>query len=231
MTLTPTKLDGATGQASDVLYVDPACVVTTGDLDAQMHVEGLNTPFLADTLSAFLTHERCGRHLYRSVASRTENPMLKARYEEFGRETELHVEILENLITEMGGNPNYVSPMARAVEAKDSRLVEAITMPIGTLDLMTLEMAMLDAVFIAESVDHANWQAMATIAAALPEGPIKESLTTAVTEVEAQEDDHLQWAASTRMRLMSLQLQSSLLQGAALKMEEMLATVRGWLSD
>ncbi len=45
-----------------------------------------------------LTHERCGRHLYRSCESRSNNPVLQAKYREFGEQTERHVEILEGLI-------------------------------------------------------------------------------------------------------------------------------------
>ena len=69
-----------------------------------------------------LAHERCGTHLYRSVAGRTNNPVLQAQYEEFGDETERHVEILEELVTAAGGNPNYVSPAARATEGTDAKL-------------------------------------------------------------------------------------------------------------
>ena len=39
-----------------------------------------------DTLSAMLTHERCGRHLYRSVEGRSLNPMLKALPDSTDRE-------------------------------------------------------------------------------------------------------------------------------------------------
>jgi len=230
-TLTPTKDLGATAKPNDVVYVDPAQQVTDELIAQQLAVDGVNGVFLADVLSAALTHERCGRHLYRTVSTRTLNPILQRQYNEFGEETEHHVEILTDVITEMGGNPNYVSSMARAVEAMDTKLVEAIALGSGGVDIMTAEMAMLDAVFIAESVDHANWQTMRKIADALPEGPLKQRFNEAVDEVEAQEDEHLEWARTTKERLTMLQMKSTMMAKAGAKAEELVVTVRNWLSD
>ena len=111
--LTPTKADGATAKPNQVLYVDPACQVTDDMLAEQISVGGMNASVVADLLSGMLAHERCGVHPHRTVAARSNNPMLKRRYEEFGEETLHHVEVLEQLITTLGGNPNYVSPNAK----------------------------------------------------------------------------------------------------------------------
>src|SRR4051794_36485779 len=115
-TLTPTKADGATSKASDLVYVEPSITVTDDLLQSTIAIQGLNVAFLADLLSGFLAHERCGTHLYRMVQARTNNPVLQRKYKEFGEETIRHVQILEELIAGAGGNPNYVSPMARAIE-------------------------------------------------------------------------------------------------------------------
>src|SRR5436190_2689636 len=122
-TLTPTKAAGATAKPNELLYVDPAAEVSDDAIASAMAVEGLNTVFVADLLSAMLAHERCGTHLYRAASTRSNNPVLKRRYQQFGEETANHVEILEGLITETGGNPNYVSGNARAVEAMDGKLL------------------------------------------------------------------------------------------------------------
>ena len=228
--VTPTKATGANASASEMLYVDPSCEVSPDAVAAQMPDLGLNAPFVADLMSAMLTHERCGTHLYRSVAGRSNNPMLKQKYEEFGEETLRHVEILEGLVTVMGGDPNYVSPMARVVEGTDSKLLEASFMLSGGVDLMTAETAMLDAVFIAESVDHANWQVLARLTPSFPDGDIRIAFQRAVDEVEAQEDEHLGWARDTKSRIVQLQAQSSLATTLGLKAEEMMARVRDWFA-
>jgi hypothetical protein len=99
----------------------------------------------------------------------------------------------------------------------------------GSTDAMTQEMVLLDAVFLAESLDHANWQQLSQVARALPDGPVKERFGEVVREVEAEEDDHLRWAHDTRSRMTSLQIRSSAMATAGAKAEEMLARVRRWL--
>lgn len=229
--LTPTKDKGATTKPLPPVYVEPKQKTTDEQLRELLPDLGINTPFFADLLSGMITHERCGRHLYRSVEGRTNNPVLKAKYKEFGEETERHVEILENLITEMGGNPNYVSPAARAIEATDSKLLESTFMLDGSLDIMTAEMAMLDAVFLAESADHANWKTLGALVALLPEGSLRASFRGAVEEVEAQEDDHLGWAQDTKQKLVLLEAKSTALAKAGAKAEEVVARVKSWLSQ
>ena len=228
--LTPTKANGATAKPNEVLYVDPACQVSDEALAEQMSVDNMNAAFMADLLSGMLAHERCGVHLYRAVATRSNNPMLKRRYEEFGQETLHHVEVLEQLITELGGDPNFVSPTARAVHGMDSNLVESTFMLNGALDVMTREMAMLDAVFLAESMDHANWQLLSQLVDRM-EGDTRDTFASAVEQVEGQEDEHLEWARTTKARLVMLQATGSMAETVGLATEELIARVRNWLSD
>jgi rubrerythrin len=200
-TLTPTKDIGATTKPVGVLYVEADQQVTDEMLTQQLADTGLDAPFLADVLSAVLAHERCGRHLYRSCAQRTTMPELQAKFEEFGEETARHVEILEDLIAQAGGNPNYVSPNARAVEGADSNLLEATFMLRGSVDAVTAELSLVDAVFIAESVDHANWKLMAKLTELMPDGDMRSAFQAAVDEVESQEDEHLAWATNAKEQL------------------------------
>jgi rubrerythrin len=229
--LFPTKDLGAQTKPSDMLYVEPEQLVTDETLEAELPDLGLNTPFLADVMSAMLAHERCGRHLYRAAAARTNNPMLERKYNELGRETGQHVEILESLVTQMGGNPAYVSPMARAVEGMDTKLLESTYAASGALDPMTREMALLDAVFIAESVDHANWSTMAKLVEALPAGELRDAAAAACAKVEEQEDEHLGWASSTKQRLVVMQAESKLATTIGMKTEELVARVRSWFEN
>ena len=228
--LTPTKDNGAKTRTSDVVYAEPVCTTTDEALSAVLADSDLNGAFIADFLSGALAHERCGRHLYRSVAGRTNNPMLKSRYEEFGEETERHANILEGLITTIGGDPGYVSPMARAIEGSDTKLLESTYLLSGSVDVMTQEMLMLDAVFIAESVDHSHWELLSKLTEEVPEGEMRDAFAAAVAEVEPEEDEHLQWAKDTKARLTMMQAKSSFMASAGLKTEEMVAKIRDWLS-
>src|SRR5687767_10229355 len=124
-TLTPTKDTGATAKANEVVYVELDQTETDQGLANQLGIEGVDAAFVADFLSAVLTHARCGVHLYRSVSGRTENPVLRAKYEQFADDAVRQVELLEDLVTAGGGNPSYVSPLARATEAADTKAREA----------------------------------------------------------------------------------------------------------
>ena len=72
-TLTPTKSNGAQSPATERFYVEPDREMRVGTL-AELLPDSVNSAFVANLLSAMLTHERCGVHLYRSVAGRTTEP-------------------------------------------------------------------------------------------------------------------------------------------------------------
>lgn len=230
-TLTPTHDNGATAKPADALYIHPGREMTDEALARLKVPSSMNGAFIADLLSGMLTHERCGRHLYRSVAGRTNNPVLKARYQEFGEETERHAQILEDLITALGGDPGYVSPTARTVEGMDTKALESTFLLSGSIDIMNQEMAMLDAVFLAESMDHANWELLGKLRDAMPESEARSLVAAAVEQVEPEEDEHLGWARDMKAKMVMLQASSSLGAAATMKAEEMVATVRSWFSS
>jgi ferritin-like metal-binding protein YciE len=189
----------------------------------------LNGPFVADLLSDMLAHERCGAQLYRSVAQRTNNPVLEERYKHFGEETVEHVAVLERLITGLGGDPAYVSPAAQATEKAGAALLESTFLLAGSVDLMTLELVMLNAVLMAEAKDHANWSCLAAMVEDLPGGEVREALDSALDEVEVQ-DEHLRWVRDTRCRMISVQATSGPAASLSMKVEEVIARMRNLLA-
>lgn len=225
--LTPTHDTGAvTKIPSMMITVPPGRAIDDDELAAMLVDTGSNASFIADLLSAALAHERCGIHLYRSVAGRTQNPFLKTKYTSFGEETERHAEILGDLIVAIGGDPMYVSPMARATEATDGRLLESTFMLAGSVDVMTAEMVMLDAVLLAETIDRGNWLAIEAVAPDMADGALTERFTAAVREVLLEEDLHLEWAAQTRLRMVKLQASSRWATSAAATAEEWVDRIR-----
>jgi rubrerythrin len=220
---------GSTAPALEV-YVNPERLRMSTEVQDLLGGE-LNPPFIIDFLSAALMHEQCGRHLYRSVAGRTQNPMLKSRYEHFGDETEEHITILRNLVAAIGADPGYVSASARATEKLDHGALEATFMLDGSLDIMTRELAMLDAVVLAETVDRANWQAIEQIGDALPDGPDREAFVDAVARVAPQEDEHLTWAQTKRAQLIQLQATRPLVTSMAASAETAMEWFKGLFSS
>jgi ferritin-like metal-binding protein YciE len=197
---------GGAAKVTGVLYGEPDRQVADAGSNTDLASTGLNAPFVADFLSACLAHERCGVHLYRSVAGRTALAELRERYEEFGRETEEHVSLLEELVLGAGGNPNYVSPAARASEKSAACLLESTWALGGSVDDVTEELTMIEAVMVAEAKCLGNWQILAALAEDMTaedatQGAIKRQFTDATTQVLAQEAGHYGWATEARTKL------------------------------
>lgn len=192
-----TKATGATSAPLATVYV-PEEVAQPAPTDGVFSRAKLDATFVFDLLSACLAHERCGAHLYRSVAGRTADPDLRERYEHFGAETVEHVELLERLIAAAGGDPGYVSPAARATERAAAALLESTFMLSGSADVVVAETTLLEAVMLAEAKDHANWQLLAEVATLLPESDeLRAEFDEVTSRVLRQEDEHYGWARET----------------------------------
>jgi hypothetical protein len=229
-TLIPTVETGARAVPVGMTHVDPAQVLLPTEHEAFLDGTGLNGPFVADLLSDMTAHERGGAALYRSVGGRTNNPVLKQKYAQFGNQTVEHVEVLETLVSRLGGDPGYVSPSARATEKAGLGLVESTYLLGGSVDLMTQELVMLDAVLLAEAKDHANWSGLAQLVDVMPEGEVRDAVREAVERVEPEEDEHFGWAQDMREKLISAQVRSGAVQSMTAKAEEMVARVQGLFS-
>jgi hypothetical protein len=228
--LTPTKDLGARSVSVGLTEVPLEQTMPTIELEAFAPGAGLNSAFVADLFSAFLAHEQCGVHLYRTVAGLTANPMLERGYREFLAETEQHVAILEQLITRLGGDPLYVSPAARLVHAMDSHLMQGVVLAAGSADQLTCEMAMLEAVMLAETKCNGDWKNLAARGAELPKGEVRDAVMAAVDEVMPQEDEHVSWATDTWQRMTMMQAKSSTLMKIADFTEQTFARIRNAVS-
>jgi len=213
--LIETKATGGRTMALSMTCTEPERAVTEEQLRATLLPDaGLNVPFVAGTLSAFLAHERAGAALYRVAAEHSENPMLVAKYDEFRRETEEHIGIYQRLITDLGGDPHYVSPAARITEQLGAKLLEGPVLLAGSVDLVTLETTFLEAVLIAEHKCRDNWQLLAQLGGQLPEGAGRRAIEVAVEQVQRHEDEHVRWAHDTWFQLASTNATSPAVSGA-----------------
>jgi len=151
---------------------------------------------LLDKLSEFLMVEQGGLQLYRVVSARSTQPAVKKQYEEFGRETAHHREVLARLIEQAGGDPSYVSPTARLAQVKSEKLLESTLFADG-LSQQELEANDLENVLLAETKDHADWSLLSQLAQQVSEPDLRKALEQAVGEVESEEDEHLAWVRET----------------------------------
>jgi len=227
--LTTTYDTGGVAKASPEVTVPPDRARTTEAFAAFAGGQD-NAPFLADFVSAVLTHAQCGRHLFRSVAGRTQNPMLKRRYEKFAEQAERTIVRLQELITELGGEPGYVSPSARATEKLDQGALEATFILDGSLDILTRELAMLDAVVLAFTVDNSNWELLTEIGGGL-DGPAGEAISQVVRVVQPDVAANTAWAMQTRKRIVLMQAKHPVMAGVQATAEAALDWFKGLFSD
>jgi rubrerythrin len=195
-TATVTKSTGGKTMPMGMTVVSPDCQMTGDELSTFADEAKVNSIFFANLLSSFAAHERCGLHLYRSVARMTQIEAWRVKYEEFGKETENHIEILSDLIEEMGGDSMYVSPSARMTEFMDTKLMEPILLA-GSVDQITQELTCLEAVLLAESKCHSNWELLKALVEKLPDSSPREAIQKAIEQVGDQEDEHIRWARTT----------------------------------
>jgi rubrerythrin len=188
-----TNATGAKTMPIGMTVTEPERAMTGSELTGFAAGANVNSLFLANLLSAFTAHERCGAHLYRTAAGMTQFPEWRDKYEEFLEQTEDHVRILSELIAELGGDPMYVSPQARMTEFQATRLMEPALLA-GSVDNLTMELAMLEAVLLAERKDQANWKLLRALADQLPDSVPAQAIRRAVEQVDPQEDEHVRWA-------------------------------------
>jgi len=230
MTLIVTADTGGKTMPLSMTIAPPLRSLRTDHFGGMFPGSGLNAAFIAGSLSAFVAHERAGVNLYRVAAEHSENPMLVAKYEEFGRETAEHIAIYEDLITQLGGDPAYVSPAARMTEQLGTKLLEGPVLLAGSVDLLSLETAFLEAVVIAEHNCHDNWQLLSRLGALVPEGPDRQAIRAAVAKVEPEEDRHVAWATDTWFQLAEMNAGHEAAAGAMGVVERTIHKVKDALS-
>jgi hypothetical protein len=224
--ITPTKNDGAIGVSAPMTEVPPEQTIDPAAFDMFAPGSGLNGQYLANTLSAFLAHEQCGVHLYRTVAGASDNPVLQGKYRQFLAQTEQHVAVLERLISALGGNPYYVSPTARLVHAMNTGMLQGVVLAAGSAEPLVRELAMLEAVLLAETKDHADWSFLGQLVDHVPDGQVRQALAAAVQDVEPEEDDHVGWARDMWHKMSMLQARSTMTMKVADFTEKAMATLK-----
>lgn len=222
---------GGTAKPGPMVAIDPERLVLDESHKDLGKSAGLNGPFVADVLSDVLMHARCGFHLYRSISGRSNNPMLKSRYETMVGKAEELIGITERLITELGGDPGYTSPMARVTEKYDLGTLEGSFMLSGSVDLMDQEMAMLNAVVLAETINVANWATLGAMAEALEDGAVKDAVARAVGEVVPTPAETLDWATQMRQQMIMLQARSKAMQTVGLGATALMDKVHSLFDD
>jgi rubrerythrin len=141
---------------------------------------------LLDKLGARLQFERTGTRLYEALISKLdaygtfEGGPSRKDLEQIRNEEHEHMQLVQALIVQIGGDPTVVTPCAN-LQAVASRGIADVL-----LDPRTTLLECLDAILVAELADHASWEQLGVLAA-----PVAADLAAELQEAEQTEAEHL----------------------------------------
>ncbi|MDG4768404.1 hypothetical protein O7632_30565 [Solwaraspora sp. WMMD406] len=199
---------GATIKPGPMVTAVPERAVDDDQLAAFAAGSGLNGAFLADQLSAWMTHDLMGVCLFSMLARRTPNPILAGLYDRLKSSATEQARTWEELVGNLGGNPRYVSPTARMTGGMDEKITGSFLLN-GSGDELTFETAGLNAAFAALSLDLLNACALANCAEKANDGQAKQVMRAAAERLTGTAQKGLSEVEKALSASMFLQVSSS----------------------
>jgi len=145
---------------------------------------------LHELLFQAIETEQGGVQIYRTAIECAVNDELKDEWNEYLEQTEQHVAMLQELIEELGLDPETETPGRLVVRHIGESLVKAMEMAREWDRPDTAQLVATECVVLAETKDHQNWELLGACAKQA-KGPLKRALSVAVEFVEDEEDEHL----------------------------------------
>jgi rubrerythrin len=145
---------------------------------------------LKELLLQSLVHERGGVLVYETALECAINEDLREEWTEYLSQTEKHVEVLTGVCTALGLDPDEMTPGCKVVQHTGKSLVVAMKMALAEGKPTAAELVACEAVVLAETKDHADWELIGECAKAL-DGEAARILQAAYDEIEDEEDEHL----------------------------------------
>jgi len=136
-----------------------------------------------------LEHEMGGVTIYETALKCVQHEDLKEEWERYHQETERHVQILQDVCSQMQLDAEEQSPGRKIVHDMGAAFVAAMEAALGSGDQAQAECVACECVVLAEEKDHSNWQLIGEVAKKMT-GAEGKALKDAYREVEDQEDEH-----------------------------------------
>jgi rubrerythrin len=150
----------------------------------------MNEEPMQELLYQALQSELGGVEVYRTALRCVQNEDLKEEWEEYLEHTEKHVEIVREVFTKLGLDPEAETPGRAVVRHIGESLVKAMEMALESGPPEAAELVAAECVVHAETKDHLDWELMGMLAGKA-KGEIGQALREAHKQVEDQEDEHL----------------------------------------
>lgn len=143
-----------------------------------------------DLLYQALETEKGGVQVYTTALRCVSNPDLKAEWNEYLEQTKTHVQVVTDVLRELGLDPNAETPGRKVVRYIGTSLVKAMELALRCADPKAVEIVAAECVVLAETKDHLNWELIGELSKniATEEAAV---LKPAYELVEDEEDEHL----------------------------------------
>ena len=163
----------------------------------------MEMPVVKELILQSLEHEMGGVKISETALKCAQNEDLKEEWEKYHQQTERHVQILQDVCSQLQLDAEEQSPGRKIVHDMGASLVAAMEAVLGAGDKAMAERVACECVVLAETTDHSNWQLIGEVAKKMT-GAEGKALKEAYKEVEDQEDEHL-YHSKGWLRELSLQ--------------------------
>ena len=145
---------------------------------------------LNELLYQALETELGGVEVYTTALRCAQNEELKEEWEKYLEQTRNHVQIVQNVMNELGLDPEIETPGREVVRHTGESLVKAMEMALEEGKPDEAQIVAAECVVLAETKDHLNWELIGEVAKKA-KADVAKVLKAAHDEVEDEEDEHL----------------------------------------
>ena len=143
-----------------------------------------------DLLYQALETEKGGVQIYATALRCASNKDLRQEWSEYLEQTKNHVQIVTEILTKLGLDPDTETPGRAVVRYIGTSLVKAMELALRSTDPQAAQIVAAECVTLAETKDHLNWELIGELAKNT-NAEAAALLQPAHDQVEEEEDEHL----------------------------------------
>jgi hypothetical protein len=143
-----------------------------------------------DLMYQALETEKGGVQIYTTALRLAINKDLREEWNKYLEQTKNHVQVVSDILTALGLDPNAETPGRKVVRYLGTSLVKTMELASRCADPKAAQIVAAECVVLAETKDHLNWELIGELA---KKATAEESalLMPAYEQVEGEEDEHL----------------------------------------
>jgi len=165
--------------------------MSANDIDwRKMESKPLLANVPVDLLYQALETEKGGVQIYSTALRCALNKNLKKEWEKYLDQTKNHVQVVTDILKELGLDPNGETPGRKVVRYIGASLVKAMELALRCADPQAAQIVAAECVTLAETKDHLNWELIGELTKKIDSAQAA-LLKPAYEQVEDEEDEHL----------------------------------------